>query len=432
MDDSTPRRARFRAMDRTRAVRSTWEELLPADDPIRTIDEFVRSLDCSALDDRIRSVEGRPGAPAFDPRLLLGLCSHGLLEGIDSFRGLASACGRDLPLLWLCGGLRPNDHTASSFSADRRDFLDGQLAAVLAALRPQGRVDYKEVTLDGRKVPANAGKESMHRAKTLAEHEAEAAERVAELRAERDAKGGEASVRGAARRRGAEDRLGRRQAARETLAKRTRERVETKGGDPAEARASETDPDARTMQVSDGGYRPAFDVPAVTGTTAGLIAAVRVTAGASDDGLLEPMVRQSRAATGVRPTAVLADAGSSSCRDVEVLEKARVKVFVPPKNARREREDGRDPCAAKRRDSEAVRRWRKRQGTAAGRARYRRRAPVAEGTHARQSNRGFERFRGRGLGSATTEVLWQALAHDLGIAMRNAWTVGGKLRPEAG
>lgn len=253
------------------------------------------------------------------------------------------------------------------------------------------------------------------------------------MHAERDAKGGAASVREAARRRGAEDRLARLQAARATLAERTRERVETKGGDdPAETRASETDPDARKMKMSDGGYRPAFDVQTVTETTAGLITAVRVTAGASDNGLLEPMVTQSRAATGVRPAAVLADAGYSSSRDVEVPEAARVEVFMPPKNARRELKEGKDPYAAKRRDSKEVERWRKRQGTAAGRARYRRRAPVAEGTPARQSNRGFERFRGRGLASATTEVLWQAFAHNLSIVMRKAWAIGGKVRPEAG
>lgn len=432
MDDSTPRPARFRAMDRTRVVRSTWDQLLPADDPIRTLDAFVRSLDCSALDERIRSVDGRPGAPAFDPRLLLALCLHGLLEGIYSFRELAAACGRDLPLLWLCGGLRPNYHTVSSFYAAQQDFLDAQMVAVLAALRQQGLVDYKEVTLDGRKVPANAGKESMHRAKTLAEHEAEAAERVAKLHAERDAKGGAASVREAARRRGAEDRLARLRAARATHAERTRERIDAKTGDPAETRASETDPDVRKMKMPDGGYRPAFNVQTVTETTAGLITAVRVTAGASDNGLLEPMVRQSRAKTGVRPAAVLADAGYSSSRDVEVLEAARVKVFMPPKNARRELTEGKDPYAAKRRDSKEVKRWRKRQGTAAGRARYRRRAPVAEGTHARQSNRGFKRFRGRGLASAGTEVLWQAFAHNLSIMMRKAWTIGGKVRPEAG
>ena len=432
MDDSTPRRARFRVMDRTKVVHSTWDELLPADDPIRTPDEFVRSLDCSALDDRVRSVEGRPGAPAFDPRLLLALCLHGLLQGIYSFRELAAACGRDLPLLWLCGGLRPNYHTVSSFYAAQQDFLDAQMVAVLAALRKQGLVDYKEVTLDGRKVPANAGKESMHRAKTLAEHEAEAAGRVAKLHAERDAKGGEASVREAARRRGAEDRLARLRAARATLAERTQERTDAKSGDPAQTRASETDPDARKMKMSDGGYRPAFNVQTVTETTAGLITAVRVTADASDNGLLEPMVRQSRAKTGVRPTAALVDAGYSSARDVEALEKARGKVFMPPKNARRESEEGKDPYAAKRRDSKELRRWRKRQGTEAGRARYRRRAPVAEGTHARQSNRGFKRFRGRGLVNATTEVLWQALAHNLSIMMRHDWTIGGKLRPAVG
>ena len=62
---------------------------------------------------------------------------------------------------------------------------------------------------------------------------------------------------------------------------------------------------------------------------------------------------------------------------------------------------------------------------------YKRRAPVAEGVHARQSNRGFKRFRLRGLVKARTESLWHALAHNFRILVAKSWLPAGVVRPEA-
>ena len=118
----------------------------------------MRRLDCS-----VRSRVGTPGAPAYDPRLLLTLCLHGLIRGIFSFRELSAACERDLDFLWLCGGPAPSYHTLSTFYSERMAFLEAALTEILVALRERGLVTYAELALDGRKVPANANKETMHR-----------------------------------------------------------------------------------------------------------------------------------------------------------------------------------------------------------------------------------------------------------------------------
>lgn len=421
---------RLRPIDRHRAMAATLDQALAADAEVRTVEAFVRRLDGSSLVSAVRSRVGTPGAPAYDPLLLLTLCLHGLIRGIFSFRELHAACERDLDFLWLCGGRAPSYRTLSTFYRERSAFLEETLTEILVALRERGLVTYAELTLDGRKVPANANKETMHRIGTLTKHREEAKERVTRLEAEREAKGGDGSRRDAARRRAAADRLRRMDEALETLRTRTQEREEGRG-DPAETRASETDADARKMKMPDGGFRPAFNVQTATETASGLIVAVDVVDQASDNGLLASMVDRAEQATATKAKRVLADAGYSSAADVESLEKSGTEVFMPVKNAKKELEAGTDPYAPKRRDTPKVREWRRRMGLDSTRALYKRRAPVAEGVHARQSNRGFKRFRLRGLVKARAECLWHALVHNFRILASKNWLTAGTVRPEA-
>ena len=83
-----------------------------------------------------------------------------------------------------------------------------------------------------------------------------------------------------------------------------------------------------------------------------------------------------------------------------------------------------------RRKIQPVAAWRARMGTAEARQHYRRRAPVAEGVHAQQSNRGWRRFRLRGLGKVRSEACWQSLAHN--VVKLLSWEVdlAGTVRAE--
>jgi hypothetical protein len=290
----------------------------------------------------------------------------------------------------------------------------------------------KAIAVDGRKIPANASKESFHREATLDRHRLEAEQHVAALREQRAQGPATSSQQAAARRRAAADRQQRLEEAVATVRQRQAERAA--GGrasaKPEEARASETDGDARKMKRNHGGFEPAFNVQTATDVDSGLIVAVLVTEQASDNGLLVPMVEQATANLGAPPQQVLADAGFSDAQDVQQLETAQIEVLMPPKNERKEKEQGKDPYARKRRDSDEIAAWRQRMGTAAARERYGRRAPVAEGVHAQQSNRGWKRFRLRGLVKAQLEALWQAVVHNLCVLLSQIGLGIGTLRPK--
>jgi len=55
--------------------------LLAADHRVRLVWRFVEGLDLGALYTTIRSVDGRPGHPPADPRILLALWLHATAEG---------------------------------------------------------------------------------------------------------------------------------------------------------------------------------------------------------------------------------------------------------------------------------------------------------------------------------------------------------------
>jgi transposase len=422
---------RFRTIDRNHAVAAPLDKLLPPDHPARLVVSFADALDFTPLYQTIKARQGQPGAPVFDPRLLFALWLFATVEGVASARRLERLCQRDLAFRWICGGVAPNYHTLSTFYAEHGDFLDATFIDILATLTERQLLTPKTITIDGRKVTANASKESFHREPTLERHRQEAQERVALLAQERAEGGAAANQRTAAQKRAATERQERLDEALATVRQRQEERRQTKRSEPEEARASSTDSDARKMKRSHGGFEPSFNVQTATDVSSGMIVAVEVTEQACDNGLLRPVVEKTEANTQTAVERVLVDAGYSDAEDVEFLERKETAVFMPPKNEKKEREQGKDPYQRKRRDSKEVGQWRERMGTASARALYRLRASVAEGVHAQQSNRGWKRFRLRGLLKAGTEALWQALAHNVCVLLGKKWLgTEGIIRPQ--
>ena len=171
---------RYRPLDRTTVSRVSLDEQLPADHPARTLWEFTAQLDFSAFDALVKAVQGRPGKPAYSPRLLFTLWLFALTDGVCLARELARRCRRDLPYQWLCGGLRPDYHTLSDFHAQHHDRLHALFVEHVAALRSQGLIRLRRVTVDGVKKPGNAGNATLHREPTLRRHLQEAEQLVAD------------------------------------------------------------------------------------------------------------------------------------------------------------------------------------------------------------------------------------------------------------
>jgi transposase len=402
---------RSRIPDRTRIAAVSLDEQLPADHPARLLGDFVPRLDLSAFVRPRKAVAGHPGPDVLPATRLFALGLFALTAGSRSARRLAVLGTRDLPYPWLCGGRPVNYHTRADCEADHGGAWRAVFGAHGAALPAPERIDLGQVTRDGRQVRAHAAQDSFRRAPTLQAHRAEA--RAPPERLEAEAAEEAAGARqAAARRRAARQRQRRLEAAVAQGQRRpdARGQAQRTDCDPAQARASETDPDAAQMKRSAGGDRPASTGATVAAESSGLIGTVAVSNQGSDNGRLGPRRAQGEQEPQTLPGVARVDSGFADQQDLERAERAGVRVLRPPRDLRRDQPAGRDPYRRQRRDSDGVAAGRARMGTAAAQRQYRRRGPVAEGVQAQQANRGWQRFRRRGLAQVQTEAWWQARA----------------------
>jgi hypothetical protein len=226
---------------------------------------------------------------------------------------------------------------------------------------------------------------------------------------------GVSARRQAARRRAAYERAERLRRAVDAVHTAQQQRADSHHKDPKpeEARANETDPDARRMKLPHGGYAMAYNVQTVLDLQHEFVVTTTVGNQPSDNGLLQPMLAQVQQEQGSRPKEVLVDSGFVDAVDIDAREGAEVTIYMPPRNEKKDQREGRDPYAAKRRDTPLVAQWRARMGTAAAQQVYHGRCGPAERVHAWMVQRDWRRFRLRGLAKAKVEALWQALTHNL-------------------
>ena len=413
------------------------DDLVPTDHRVRMVWNFVEGLDVSALAAAVKAVEGRPGHPPADPRILLALWLYATADGVGSARELARLCDEHIAYQWLCGGVGMNAKTLADFRVGHGEVLERLLVDSFTALVRAGVASLDRVAQDGMRVRAAAGAASFRRQATLQECRRQAEAAVRDLLAELERDPATASRRqAAARQRAAADRERRvrealavtedlraeeaekaRKAA-ERAAEAAREeptgaappgkRVKDKR--PKEPRGSTTDPQARVMKMADGGFRPAYNVQFVCDTTSGAIAKVSVDNVGSDMGKMAPMSEALADDYGQRPRQHRADGGFAKLADITALAQAGVETFLPvptPRNAERDR------YAPLPGDPPEVAAWRERMNTDDAKAIYKERASTVECANAQARNHGLTRFLVRGLEAVTATALWHALAQNM-------------------
>lgn len=400
------------------------EDLVEANDPVRTIWSVTGRLDLSAFYESVRSREGQAGRDATDPRLLVALWLYAATQGIGSARELARACEQQRAFQWLCGGVSVNYHTLSDFRVRHLGALDALLTQVITVLLERRLVEVWRISQDGTRVRAGAGAGSFRRRKRLEKLHETARRHVESLREQLEDPSVAAAL--SARQRAAQERAAREREERldaalarlPELEKRQRKlaRKVSKKDRPEklrELRVSTTDADVRVMKMADGGFRPAVNVQVACDPASRSIVGVDVSSQGVDTGLSEPMRQQVEQRTGEKVREHLLDGGYLSFDEIERAQEEDVALVVPakpPRNPER-RATAYEPRPG---DSEAVRAWRERMGTEEGQALYRLRGQTSETVNADlKTYRGLGPLTVRGLDKIKCVVLWSALAYNL-------------------
>lgn len=160
------------------------DDLVPADHRVRLVWAFAERLDLGPLYGAIKAVEGRPGHPPADPRVLMAVWLYATAEGVGSARALARLCREHVAYQWLCGGVGMNHKTLSDFRVDHGALLERLLIDSFAALLRAGIAGLDRVAQDGVRVRASAGAASFRRLSTLKACRHRAEKEVARLRRE--------------------------------------------------------------------------------------------------------------------------------------------------------------------------------------------------------------------------------------------------------
>ena len=384
---------------------------LPEDHPARAICAIIERLDLAALYVPIEARDEVAGAPAIDPKILLGLWVYGTSEGEGSAREIWRLTKLHAAYRWICGGVDVGYHTLSDFRSGQAEVVDDLITQVLALLMKQDLVDLNRIAQDGTRVRASAGAGSFRREQTLQALMGEARAHLEAVTRESNDPAISAR-RAAARKRGAAERLARLEAALEQVPDVT-ETKKRSGAKDATVRVSTTDPDARVMKMGDGGFRPAFNVQfATTADKARAIVGVEVTNRGSDMGQATPMLDQIEKRTGVRPAEILVDGGYPAHDAIDEAAKHGTIVYAPLPKPRDG--DNRDPHAPREGDSEAVAAWRKRMGTDEAKEIYKQRAATAETVNAdAKEHRGLDSLHVRGREKATGAASLFALTYNI-------------------
>jgi transposase len=391
------RGARLREANRAQV---TWGRIdldaqLPCDHTARAIWLVIERLDLSALYRQIAARDEVAGTPAIDPKILLALWVFATSEGEGSAREIARLCDLHVAYRWLCGGVKIGYHTLSDFRSQQGEVLNALITQMLALLMKQDLIDLSRTAQDGTRVRASAGAGSFRREQTL--HAL-----MVEARAHLEAVTREAADpainarRAAARRRAAEDRLERLEAALAQIPEVT-ETKKRSGAKDTVPRVSTTDPDARVMKMGDGGFRPAYNVQFATTTDeARVIVGVEVTNRGSDHGQAIPMLEQIKARAGRKPAEHLVDGGYNDHPTIEAAAEQDITLYAPVPKPRKG--DTRDSHTPRQGDSKAVAGWRERMGTEDAKEIYKERAATAETVNAdAKKHRGLDHLPVRGL-----------------------------------
>ena len=304
----------------TQCLPPTVEEYVGANAPVRVIDGFVDTLDLKALGFE-RTEPAGTGRPAYDPRDLLKLYVYGYLNRVRSSRRLEAEAARNLELMWLLRGVRPDFKTIADFRKDNRACFKGVFREFNLLCRKLELFGAELVAIDGAKFKAVNSPKRHYTAEQLQalirQIDARIEEHLSQLAA--------ADVETAD--------LPAPPTAAELQAKLAtlKERRTRQAGNQAllaqsgRTELSLTDPDSRGQKKVGVGYNVQIAVDAKHD----LIVAPEVVQDQNDLGQLHPMAAAAKAELGAGQLEVVADTGYHEAGQLEKCEKDGITTYVP-------------------------------------------------------------------------------------------------------
>jgi transposase len=301
------------------------EDYVGAENPVRAIEAFVAQLDLASLD--IAALPENTGRPGYDPRDLLGLYIYGYLHRIRSSRDLERQAHRNLEVLWLLRGLRPDHKTISEFRREHLKSFKGVLRQFNLLCRELDLFGRELVAIDGSLFKAVNSRSRNHTARSLRQRlkRIDAGIEGYLRQAEQADRAEEQAAGGSQKRTGLQDKL---QALRERKG-RCEELLEQMQGSGVK-QISLSDAQSRLMKKT-AGAAPivGYNVQTAVDAKHHLMVVAEATNACNDFGQLGTMAVAAKEELQVDHLEVLADGGYRDAQELAQCEAAGISAYVP-------------------------------------------------------------------------------------------------------
>lgn len=154
--------------DRDQTTFFCLNQAVSGDNEVRLIDLFVDSLKLADFGFSMAFIEN--GRPAYHPGDLLKLFIYGYLNRIRSSRHLEKECKRNIELMWLMKGLRPDHNTIANFRKDNPKAIRKIFHATVKLAKNFDLIGGKLLAGDGTKLRAQNSKKNNFNEKKIERH----------------------------------------------------------------------------------------------------------------------------------------------------------------------------------------------------------------------------------------------------------------------
>jgi len=335
-------------------IPTALEEIIPADHPVRLIDEILDRLNWTKWE---ATYHGSHGQPPIHPSVMAKTLLFAMIRRIRSSRQIEYELKHSIDFMWLTSGRRIDHTTLSEFRRKNAEELRDIFKQMIKLAIDLKIANLAELCIDGTRVLADANRyktwTTARLAKALEQLDSQIAEALATLETndaiDEDLLGDRLS---ADRLPAAVADLQSRHEQLASLMETTKEMDETrkKNGSKGPAQLPKTDPDSRILPNKEGGYRPNYTPMATTETTSGLIVDCEVVIGNVEHDQFTAIVEGVQSNFEIDIERVLADSAYTTGENLSAAEAKEIELVGPLAETKCEdnpaiREDASKPVA---------------------------------------------------------------------------------------
>ncbi len=309
------------------------EEVIPADHPVRLVDEILDSLDWTQYE---ADYHGRRGQPPIHPSIMAKVLLFAMIRRIRSSRQIEYELKHSIDFMWLASGRQIDHTTLSEFRRKHTKALRGIFQQMVKLAIDLGIAKLAELCIDGTRVLADANRyktwTSDRLARALEQLDAQIAEALENLEVadtlDEDLLGQDMS---ADRLPAAVADLKQRRAQLAELQQTTQEMDEVRNtnGSKGPAQLPKTDPDSRILPNKEGGYAANYTPMVTTETASGFIIDCDVVIGNVEHDQFGTIIDCVQSDFGVAIDRVLVDSAYTTGENLTAAEEKGVELIGP-------------------------------------------------------------------------------------------------------